>query len=34
MANSNYKGGIHNGFETLLKAIEELAGSKIDLSDI
>ena len=32
MADKDYKTGMHNGFETLVKAIEELAGNKVDLS--
>lgn len=34
MAEDFKKQGMHNGFETLVKAIEELAGNKVDLSDL
>ena len=32
MAEDINKKGMHNGFETLVKAIEELAGNKVELS--
>ena len=34
MAEDINKKGMHNGFETLVKAIEELAGNKVDLSSL
>ncbi len=33
MAGNGYKGGLHNGFATLVKAIEELSHQKFDIQD-
>ena len=34
MAEDINKKGMHNGFETLVNAIEDLAGNKVDLSSL